>query len=586
MTNPGKWLFLAGDTQYGPIVHDGQTPIYWRYPGARVLGNIVRARAPFAPQAMVGFSGRVLSGDTVVRGAGLILCNGRNVAYLLRYSDRNFKLAEPAPFEIAGITGDTFYGVVAYSGRRVIYLRHFDGTWQTLPDAPFDITGIAGQNRGGVVVCSGTQLAYLGDYRAANWTPLPDAPFSIEGMAGGIAADGQRIRLFVCNGHRIARLNDEWTIQGDAPFPVRALAGAADSDVLALSAESDAIACRVDGRWEVIARDSAILQYSNKRIWANRQSKGQYQAFTDLEHFEGTWYCCFRQGRTHLSKDGVIYILRSRDGDNWQVAHRLADERFDFRDPHMYIMPGNASRRPSLWLTCYRNTSRGAPRTVTCSTHDGDTWSATTPIGPARAWLWRTTWNEHQDMGLAVGYVPGGATVSLYCTSDGRQYGLLCEDLYTTPQGQGLPSEHGMAYDADGTAYCLLRRDAPDGKDDDAVFGVAAPPYREWSWSRSGVKVGGPDLLRLTDGRIVASCRRYEHPDKWFPAYLQFAMTLVPPERSSLDYHQMDQIHSVSDADIGYAGLVEKDGHIWFSYYYGVVPNVYVYVARVVWPGR
>jgi hypothetical protein len=48
----------------------------------------------------------------------------------------------------------------------------------------------------------------------------------------------------------------------------------------------------------------------------------------------------------------------------------------------------------------------------------------------------------------------------------------------------------------------------------------------------------------------------------------------------------MDRLHSVHDADIGYAGLVEKDGHIWLSYYYGVIPNVHVYIARLIWPSR
>ena len=593
MTKPGKWLFLAGDSEFGPIVHDGQRAIYWRYPSSRVFGNILRARAPFTPEAMVGFSGRVKSGSTVIRGAGLIICNGRNVAYLLRYSDRSFKSVEPAPFPISGITGDTFYGVIAYSGRNVAYLRHFDGHWAILPDAPFDISGITGQNRGGVVVYSGSRVAYLGKYREGKWRRLSDAPFSIVGMTGGIAPDGERLRLTICNGTKIARLamnpsasqdGGDWSLQADAPFPVRALAGAAENDILALSITNDAIACRTDNRWEVIARDTAILQYSNKRIWSNKKTEGQYQAFTDLEHFRGMWYCCFRQGSTHLSKDGVIYILRSKDGENWQLAHRLADERYDFRDPHMFIIPGKDGRKPSLWLTSYRNTTRGAPRTVTCSTQDGETWSATSPIGPERLWLWRTTWNQYQDIGLAVGYVPGQTSVSLYSTLDGLRYTLVQEELYTTPRGAGLPSEHGMAYHPDGTAHCLLRRDAPDGKDDDAVFGISAPPYREWSWSRIGVKIGGPELLRLADGRIVASCRRYVDPDKWAPAYLQFATTHHPSRKPTPDYSPMDRLHSDNAADIGYAGMVEKDGHVWFSYYYGVVPNVHVYIARVVWP--
>jgi hypothetical protein len=596
MTNVRReYRLLAGDAEYGPIVHDGAHVIYWRYPSAGVVGNIVRASVPFTPQAMVGFNTRVQSGRTVVRGAGLIICNGRSVAYLLRYSDRNFKLVEPAPFEITGITGDTFYGIVAYGGRRVAYLRHFDGHWRELPNAPFDIEGITGQNRGGVAVYTGPRIAWLGNYNSPKWTLLAAAPFSIEDVTGGVRVDGSRIWLAACSNTRIASLTasnppskgaGEWDAIDDAPFPVRSLSGSAESGIVALSAGRDALARRVDERWESISRDSSIVQTSSKRIWANKGSKGQYQAFTDLKFFEGTWYCCFRQGKTHLSKDGAIYVLRSKNGETWQPALVIEDSRYDFRDPHMFIMPGKGNRQPALWLTCYRDSPSGAAQTVTCSTRNGQTWSAMSPIGPANVWLWRTTWSEQQDIGLSVGYVPGGRRVSLYSTSDGKRYTLLREDLYTSPSGAGIPSEHAMAYHLDGTAYCLLRRDAPDGKHGDALIGVAAPPYQEWRWNRSGVKVGGPELLRLADGRIVAACRRYVQPDKWAPAYLQFATTILPPEFADVDYRPMGRIQSDNEADIGYAGMVEKDGYVWFSYYCGVVPNVHVYVARVIWPAR
>ena len=72
---------------------------------------------------------------------------------------------------------------------------------------------------------------------------------------------------------------------------------------------------------------------------------------------------------------------------------------------------------------------------------------------------------------------------------------------------EGYPNETSMVFLDDDTCYCLLRR---DGGSSTAQLGVAKPLYTEWSWKDLGVRIGGPQMIRLADGRFVAAVRLYD----------------------------------------------------------------------------
>ncbi|GAB3936150.1 hypothetical protein GCM10027614_12190 [Micromonospora vulcania] len=58
-----------------------------------------------------------------------------------------------------------------------------------------------------------------------------------------------------------------------------------------------------------------------------------HSAFTDLVRHSGSWFCAFREARTHLSDDGVIRVLTSTDGRSWRSAAVVRQEGVDLRDP-------------------------------------------------------------------------------------------------------------------------------------------------------------------------------------------------------------------------------------------------------------
>ena len=107
------------------------------------------------------------------------------------------------------------------------------------------------------------------------------------------------------------------------------------------------------------------------------------------------------------------------------------------------------------------------------------------------------------DKAYGVGYGCGNdRSVRLYSSNDGKKFDTLVERLFDV----GYPNETSLVFDGD-TCYCLLRR---DDKPNSGLLGVSQPPYTKWEWKDLGVKIGGPQMIRLTDGRFVAAVRLYD----------------------------------------------------------------------------
>ncbi len=53
-----------------------------------------------------------------------------------------------------------------------------------------------------------------------------------------------------------------------------------------------------------------------KRIW----DQAPHNAFTDLIRFKGEWFFVFREGQGHVSPDGALRVITSKDGKAWASA--------------------------------------------------------------------------------------------------------------------------------------------------------------------------------------------------------------------------------------------------------------------------
>lgn len=336
---------------------------------------------------------------------------------------------------------------------------------------------------------------------------------------------------------------------------------------------------------------------------------------TDLIRFRGWWICGFVEGDYHRPHPGGrARIIRSRDLATWETAALLSWDGAGLREPSLsitaegwlmvttsiyfvsehprsvpdpsdpdgpYIPPEAIESDKWQWYTLdspkpplsTRESDGVARQSVTWLSPDGVEWSsAWAAENGTNLWLWETTW--HGGMGYCVGKEGRG---KLLRTRDGKSWRVLKDEFGPN----GFCNEASLAFTADGTAWCLMRdgkrRDRPlagavgDGL---PILGRGEPPYyQEWSWSEVLIDygpehggplpageslrapIGGPRLLCLGDGRLIAAGRLLG------PGQDDGRITvfLVVPERACL--------RRVAECDgTTYPGLVEHEGRIWVSY--------------------
>ncbi|QDV35495.1 sialidase family protein [Tautonia plasticadhaerens] len=303
-----------------------------------------------------------------------------------------------------------------------------------------------------------------------------------------------------------------------------------------------------------------------RRIW----DEAPHSAFTDLIRFDGRWLCTFREGRGHVSPDGAIRVIASVDGESWESIARLTSHSADLRDPKLSVMPDGR-----LMLTAagalHEPGGGGRHQTMAWSSGDGSAWDGPRPIGDLGSWLWRVSWSG-EGLPYSVGYTTGAERTSrvarLYRGVDGRadRFEAVVDPFFSG----GEPSEATLLFPPDGPALCLLRR---DGAEPSAQLGRAEAPYLEWTWADLGTRVGGPDLIRLPDGRLIAVVRLYDGGPRT-------SVCRLDPEAGSL----AELLTLPSGGDTSYAGLAWHGGELWVSYYSSHEEKTAIYLARVALP--
>src|SRR5262245_38007274 len=263
-----------------------------------------------------------------------------------------------------------------------------------------------------------------------------------------------------------------------------------------ISAAALFIACTVGVPGGVSAPRPAAELVEVRKIW----DAAPHNAFTDLVRFRGQWFCVFREGRAHVSPDGALRVIKSIDGKTWTSAALLTSTNADLRDAKITITPtgflmlsgAGALHQP----TNFKHQS------LAWFSYDGTDWSDPVKIGEPNMWLWRVTW--HKKNAYSIGYdTTAEKFIRLYTSKDGRRFETLVPRLFE----EGSPNETSLVFQPDDTCFCLLRR---DGNPSSGQLGIAKPSYTNWIWKDLGVKIGGPHMLRLPDGRIVVAVRLYE----------------------------------------------------------------------------
>jgi hypothetical protein len=144
--------------------------------------------------------------------------------------------------------------------------------------------------------------------------------------------------------------------------------------------------------------------------------------------------------------------------------------------------------------------------------------------------------------------------------------------LVPTLFAEGYPNESSIVFLPDRTALCLLRRDGNPGT---GKLGSAPPPYTAWSWKDVGTKIGGPQMIRLPNGRLVAGVRLYD-------GAVRTSLCWVDPADGKLS----EFVKLPSGGDCSYPGLVWHQKLLWVSYYSSHEGKTSIYLAKVRLPKR
>ena len=305
-----------------------------------------------------------------------------------------------------------------------------------------------------------------------------------------------------------------------------------------------------------------------RKIW----DKGPHNAFTDLIRFRDAWFCVFREGKDHSSPDGTLRVITSTDGEMWESAALIASPDSDLRDAKITVTP-----KGELMLCgaeALHDKSKHTHQSLTWFSEDGHTWSEKYEIADPNFWLWRVTWHKGKAYGMGYSVADerdNPASIRLYTSTDGRQFDTLVERLFDV----GYPNESSIIFDGD-TAYCLLRRDGQPlhSEPKSGLLGISEPPYAKWEWKDLGVRLGGPHLIRLPDGRLVAAVRIYES-ENWHPAHT--SLCWIEPRTAKFT----EALRLPSGGDTSYAGLVLHDDLLWVSYYSSHEGKTSIYLAKV-----
>ena len=292
---------------------------------------------------------------------------------------------------------------------------------------------------------------------------------------------------------------------------------------------------------QVSKKESRVeQQFTVEKIW----SQEEHNAFTDLIRFRNAWFCAFRESSGHIAADGLVRIIRSDDGANWLSAAVVPCPLplQDLRDPKLSITPDG---RLMLTAAAFRPLCQ----TFSFFSDDGGTWSAGNKIGPPGLWLWRTVWHQGYAYNFGRSEMENDRFLQLY-----RSVGGIDFEPHGPRQFDGVyANETAPIFLQEDTCLTLLRRDSDPPT---AQLGSSSPPYDNWTWRDLGVQIGGPALIELPDGRLLAVVRLYDEPRRT-------AVCWLDAEAATLT----EFLTLPSRGDTSYAGLVLHQDMLWISFY-------------------
>lgn len=301
-----------------------------------------------------------------------------------------------------------------------------------------------------------------------------------------------------------------------------------------------------------------------RKIWSDEN----HNAFGDLVYFRGNFYCSFRQGSDHVGgKDGLVRIIKSRDGINWKTATVLEKQGYDLRDPKLSVTP-DGRIMVIMGGAVYKERKLIKRLThVSFSNRSGKKFSDPQPtkvpatIKSDNDWIWRLAWHNNTGYGILYQY-QDPFRLFLLKTADGINYDLI----RNFDEIGDAPNETTVRVMPDGEMIMMVRRERGEQK---GLWGRSKSPYTDWIWTDARMRFGGPDFAALNDDLLIAGTRVYDTPS-------YTGLFLVNRAGQFKKFLRLP-----SGGDNSYPGFVVGKDKVYVSYYSSHEGNSSIYFVEI-----
>ncbi|HYF47955.1 MAG TPA: hypothetical protein VEJ63_01005 [Planctomycetota bacterium] len=300
---------------------------------------------------------------------------------------------------------------------------------------------------------------------------------------------------------------------------------------------------------------------STERIY----DPGCHCAFTDLTHWRGRVWLCFREALNHsVHPSSHIVIMASADhGRTFQLMARISSPGLDVRDPKFFVI----EEKLHLVVPCWQLSDRTL-LTFIARSSDGLDWEQHTipALKGYVVWRPRKCVEQGKDVLYAAAYGKYSGDerhVKLLRSTNGLEW----RDV-SVIHDRDQPNETELCFLASGELLALVRREVDPFK---PLLARCSPPYTgPWKKIDCDQFFQGPLLERLDRG-MLAIGRALEKPDQKEKNPRVTKMFSLNPETGALAPFATLE----SGADNSYAGWAQLPAgaaapwNVLISYYSG-----------------
>ncbi|MCC6681289.1 MAG: exo-alpha-sialidase [Phycisphaeraceae bacterium] len=205
--------------------------------------------------------------------------------------------------------------------------------------------------------------------------------------------------------------------------------------------------------------------------------------------FQGKLFALFAEHNLpHAAGDTVVHVMTSDDdGQTWEtVVHYEAEK--GFTNNHLTVTSDHRLMLAGIHLN--------SDRMMAAFSEDGVSWSPlqqfTTPDGQGPGVIFQLAWNKGKAYGINREGIP-------WVSDDGMHY--LPVDVQSPSEGTVGGNEVASTFLKD--QWIAFQRSG--------VVASSLPPYTQWDINKTNSKgahsYGGPALLTLPDGQVIAGSR-------------------------------------------------------------------------------